>query len=733
VEQKSYSGKAPSAPSTVRFGAFELDLRAAELCKNGHKIRLQQQPVQILVELLGRPREVVLREEIRTKLWPNNTVVEFDHSINAAIKRLRDSLQDSAETPRYIETLPRLGYRFIAPVSWPQLGDFAPAKTVPIAVSPPAPLPKTRHFWWFACAVAIALIATGVGLEWLLSTLKQAKGDAPLPAVPLTGNLGYEMFPAFSPEGTRVAYSWEAPGQGRPNIYVKLIGQGDPIRLTAESAGDFAPAWSPDGRWIAFLRARGTSQAAIILTPSLGGQERQLAEIGFGTRSILQHRRAYGVPPPFLAWSRDGRWLVSLEQNSPHETFSIVRISVETGEKGRLTFPSIRSSGDGGLAVSPDGKTLAFTRTLGIFERDIYIVPLSEDMLAQAEPTRLSFANKEIDGLAWTADGHRLVFSSKRGGRLELWQMRAVPSGQAVRLAAAGDEPGHVAIAREGHHLMYSHKAFSGHISRMSLGAHKGEQPHPLISSTRIDGHSHYSPDGQHIAFESNRSGHDEIWTCRADGSRPVQLTALHAWAGSPRWSPDGQKIAFDSNAAGDWDIHVISAQGGRPVRLTTSEANEYRPSWSHDGKWIYYCSTRTQHRQIWKIPGTGGTEVQVTRRGGFVAYESADGKDLYYTKERELWKMPVGGGDEGRISASLFQNSFAPAKSGVYFLEGPASSEATLRLQFFDSATQAIKTIAVIPASMGGGISVSPDGGYMLLDGLDREDSELMLIENFR
>jgi TolB-like protein len=117
-EQKTPPTSFASAPSTVRFGEFELDLRAAELRKRGLKIRLQEQPFQILVELLDRPGEVVLREEIRKKLWPNNTVVEFDHSINAAVKRLRDALQDSAEKPRYVETLARRGYRFVAPVSF---------------------------------------------------------------------------------------------------------------------------------------------------------------------------------------------------------------------------------------------------------------------------------------------------------------------------------------------------------------------------------------------------------------------------------------------------------------------------------------------------------------------------------------------------------------------------------------------------------------------------------------
>jgi len=116
MEQKSTFNRGAVAPS-FRFGDFELDLRAGELRKHGLRIRLQEQPLQILVELLEHPGEVVLREEIRERLWPNNTVVEFDHSINAAVKRLRDALQDSAETPRYVETLARRGYRFIASVS----------------------------------------------------------------------------------------------------------------------------------------------------------------------------------------------------------------------------------------------------------------------------------------------------------------------------------------------------------------------------------------------------------------------------------------------------------------------------------------------------------------------------------------------------------------------------------------------------------------------------------------
>jgi Tol biopolymer transport system component len=678
---------------------------------------------------------VITREDIQKRLWPENTYVDFDNAINSAVRKLRDALGDSPENPRFVETLARRGYRFIAPVSRPMaVHPFREkplsiqSQTVPLPVNSPKLATKKRRIWWIACVLTAVFAAAGMGLRWWATKSDQAGSDTPLPAVPLTGNLGYEGFPTFSPEGSRVAFSWEQPGKPGPNIYVKLIGPGDLLRLTTSSAGDFGPAWSPDGRYVAFLRAHGPSHAGIMIIPAVGGQERELAEITFELSEHLSH----AVPPPFLAWSADSRWLLSLEK-APHEVSAIVRISLETGEKRTLTSPPRHTNGDGSLAVSPDGKMLAFTRTLGLFERDIYIVSLSEDMLPRGKPRRLTFDDKEMDGLAWTPDGRNLVFSSTRGGRRELWQMPAMPSGRPVRLSAAGDDPLHVATSREGRHLVYSHQVSDLNIWRLSLNGEKREEASSLISSTRLEFHPRYSPDGQRIAFESNRSGNEEIWTCRADGSHPIQLTAFrNAWAGSPRWSPDGRKIAFDGNAAGNWDIYVIPSQGGKPTRLTKSETSEFRPSWSHDGKWIYYCSTRTGHVQVWKIPASGGTEVQVTTNGGGVAFESVNGEDLYYAKEDGLWKMPVRGGGETKVLGSLLWANFAPAKRGIYFLDGSPTFKAAPHLKLLDFTTHAIRTIAPVPGVVGDEISISPDEQWMLFDRKDREGSELMLVENF-
>ena len=225
-----------------------------------------------------------------------------------------------------------------------------------------------------------------------------------------------------------------------------------------------------------------------------------------------------------------------------------------------------------------------------------------------------------------------------------------------------------------------------------------------------------------------NRSGNEEIWVVNADGSSPVQLTFLGSWAGSPRWSPDSQTIAFDCNIGGNWDIYLITANGGRPTRLTSNKANNVRPSWSRDGKWIYYSSHRSGQNQIWKIGMTGKPEIQVTKNGSdLTAFESADGHDLYYTKERGLWKIPVRGGNETKVLESVCPGCFTLSRRGIYFLDQCLGEPA---IQFLDLATGSIRPL---PNEVSGTpMSVSPDEKWLLYE-KGSSGADLMLVENFR
>jgi Tol biopolymer transport system component len=302
-----------------------------------------------------------------------------------------------------------------------------------------------------------------------------------------------------------------------------------------------------------------------------------------------------------------------------------------------------------------------------------------------------------------------------------------------VRLGLTDNEVADLAISRDGKHAVYSHQLDDQNIWSASLDGQRVSEPVNLIASTRRDTQARYSPDGKRIAFESDRSGNEEVWLCNADGSDPVQLTYFgNAWAGAPKWSPDGQKIAFAANPAGNWDIYIVSSGGGRPTRFTGDRADESWPTWSRDGKWIYYFSNRGQQAHIWKMRSTGGPEIQVTKNAGYWSDESVDGKDLYYMNEAGLWRVPSAGGDAVWVGP---YSSFAPARNGVYcaYTKSPRSQSAAFELRFLDSKTHQTKTLGVLSGPLGWNINISPDEHRLLYSKFDREGSELMLIENFQ
>jgi Tol biopolymer transport system component len=281
--------------------------------------------------------------------------------------------------------------------------------------------------------------------------------------------------------------------------------------------------------------------------------------------------------------------------------------------------------------------------------------------------------------------------------------------------------------------------AFDVNIWRLSLsgpGVAAGP-PARFIASTRLDMAPQYSPDGKRIAFESGRSGGHDIWISDAEGSNAVELLPQEdAVSGTAHWSPDGQRVAFDSNPEGNTDIYVIRASGGKPMHLTTNPADDEAPSWSRDGKWVCFASIRTGRWETWKVSAGGGEAVQVTRNGGGTAFESPDGKSIYYTKGEmmsgPLWKMPVSGGEEGQVVPSMVWRAFSLVNDGIYFIAEP-NADGKSSIQFLSFATGKVKTVARMSGTSSEGLSVSPDGRFLLFSQFDEPGSDLMLVENFR
>jgi Tol biopolymer transport system component/DNA-binding winged helix-turn-helix (wHTH) protein len=752
---------ASSESNRACFGPFEVDLHTHELWKFGTRLKVVGQPFEILAVLLSRPGELVTREELRSRLWPADTFVDFNHGLNAAVNKLREALSDSAEAPRYIETLPRRGYRFIAQVEWLQPRAVPPAAIAVDSAVPHSSVPgqpavtlqpegnppvleiatghlRSRYFIGagvlFTILLAFAFVSRTVAAyktSW--ATRPLVERTRPLLSIPDTHS------PAFSPDGNSVAFYREAPSAAQRGIYVSQVGSDQSLQLT-DGDDDCCPVWSPDGRWIAFSRVHN-GEYSIHLVPADGGEERKLkAEKLLSTQpeafkltsaiSVEHTLDTHGVQPrrPVLDWSPDGQWI---SFSGPD---GIYLLAADCRVIRRITEPP-PSAEDWGPAFAPDGKSLMFVRTHQIgAPEEIWTVPVDggEGNRLLAEPGRIASPPQ------WSFDGKSVIYSSNRSGHPALWRATLDAPAAAVQISEAGSPAWNPAVSHHGYRLAYERLLRSLSIWQMNLADSREKRPYLIVSSTSDTDQGpgpQFSPDGQKLAYMSDRNGTMEIWIANRDGSNPFQLTAVGG-AGTPRWSPDSQAVVFDVTTPDGTKIVSMNLHGGAPQVVTPDTFHNVCPSWSRDGKWIYFGSTRSGEWQVWKTPAQGGAAVQITHHGGHAALESLDGKFVYYSKtpraEPEIWRVPINGGEEQMMPLVRPGTwaSWQVADDGILFV-GPALGHQAV-LSFYDVAKDRTTIISVLdrtPFWLG----ATADGKTVAFDQPGREQAQAMLVENFR
>ena len=733
------------------FASFRLDVKKRRLMRGDEIVSLTPKEFEVLSLLIENAGRVVEKDKLLDSVWADTFVEEATMTRNISWLRKKLSDNDESDT-KFIETVPKRGYRFLPEVTkivkdFPAVVENGGEEFVyqeqiiqeiqidenieiiqseeenetafvggkfhespePKALSAAPVKGRISPLWIIPALLLTSLI--GLFLYRADVYSNQPKVIFASKIAPFSGLPGREISPAFSPDGKQIVYAWDGGIESKNlDIYVKIVGAGDPVRLTETAEDELYPVYSPDGKSIAFVRNFPTHNE-IILIPALGGAERKIyAQAGYAS----------------ISFSPDGKFLAAANLDLSNDKAGIFLINPANGEKTPITKPE-NPAIDLSPRFSSDGKSLAFIRYFSSFRREIFVIPAGG-----GEARQITFDDARIYGLDWSKDNQKLYFTSfRQTGQLGLWQVPISEKSEPTLIPTGSKNLESLTVSPDGRTIAYVEETADENIWELA-----GQTKRPLIRSIRADHSQQFSPDGSQIVFASDRTGNYEIWLADADGRNQRQLTDSKESAGSPRFSPNGNFIAYDAQSSGSSDIYIVAVNGGLPRRLTDNAENNSLPAWSADGTSIFFISNRSGDEQIWKMPASGGDDpVQITKQGAFEMFAAADGETIIYSKggnKTGLWLVKTGGGGEEPIP-ELGEvggwRSWTVAPDGVYYTS--FAVQPPFYIKFFDFATQQTKTITTIeksPLLYYSNLSVSPDGKKILYARQDQSASSIML-----
>ncbi len=657
---------------------------------------------QSLAGMGGQLKETVIGVGVFGR--ENSYDPKTDPVVRVEARRLRAKLQEyytgsGADDPVRIE-LPKGTYQ----------PRFFPAEQLPPPAALAAPSSGLRGWTTWALAAFGAVI---VLLGWVVFRPAPTPPSAPRL---ITAHQFYNRSPAFSPDGTMMAFSRDS-GPNRSHIFLVPSAGGAAQEIDTGAVLDYEPAWAPDGKRLSFLRMTGPGAYQVIVR-----------EIASGAETAVRLASERSAP----VWLPGGQSLMIAHRERPELPSSLLEVPVTGGAARIWTTAPPRSQGDAHPRLSPDGQQVAFIRTLEPASQDVWLLTLKSGQVR-----RVTAEQRPSSGLCWHPSGRSLIVSMARGSEVgSLWRF-PVNGGAPERLAEAGLSPMSPATALPGGRLAFVVRLSDTNLWRAPA---RGGEAVAITSSTALDTSPQISPDGQWIAWRSTSSGTNEVWVARSDGREARQLTqAGGPITGSPRWSPDGTRVVYESRTAGNADLFVIPVTGGIARALTNEPSNEVLPSWSADGTAIYFASDRSGQWQVWRMPSGGGTAVQVTREGGFAAFESYDQRWVYYCRQSSpgIWRVPREGGPESQVTPDLATNlwgQWALSQTGIFYAVFPAKGQrAILRQDLTTGKTTVSRLLTHLPVQYDSGMGVTRDESLLVWSQLDQAGSDIYVVDHFR
>jgi Tol biopolymer transport system component/DNA-binding winged helix-turn-helix (wHTH) protein len=702
----------------VRFATFEVDLGSGEVRKGGVRLKLSGQPFQVLAILLERPGEVVAREELQKRLWPD-TFVDVDHNLNTAINKIREVLGDSAENPRFVETLPRRGYRFIAPLDNAENG-VKPATITSADTGVP------RRWRILTASLLLGALTLLASTGFLLYKGRHA------PASPrqrtltrVTFDDGLQIGATWSPDGRFIAYSSDRGGKF--DIWVQQVSGGDPVQVTKGPGHHWQPDWSTDGKYIAYRSEEGGG--GLYIVPALGGagRERKIASFGYYPRwspnslqvlfqthfVVTGHWNRFYVaqldgsaPREVLAefiaqnklsagsaaWYPDGkRVTVWVGDVSPSPSFWTVPIAGGSGIKLEIA-PAVQrklaeASGEGEageqlgdylFSWSPSGDAIYFERGYR-GARNIWKMTVDRETLRATGIDRLTTGPGPDAGLAVSTDGRRLAFTAK-SQRIRTWLFPFDAAtghirGNGEAITSPGRTSAEPTLSRDGTKVAYH--AIHGESYGLSFVDVRNEvwvkslvdgRETPVITDDYSRWFPQWSPDGAHLAYQRrNRRTNEKqlmVWSSQSHEEEP--LTTLGSTLGVWDWSPDGNWLLATNHeistrqgshqggaqAEAIWLVPVASAPHAETAaqKITSSDPAYvlYQPHFSPNGRWIVFeavaRSPDPPESTLYVVPASGGPWTRITdsKHWNDKPRWSPDGRTIYFVSRRggffNLW-----------------------------------------------------------------------------------------------
>jgi Tol biopolymer transport system component/DNA-binding winged helix-turn-helix (wHTH) protein len=704
----------------LRVGAHVVDVGALRVVTHPQHPRLTSKAAAVLIELVRHAGDTVTRDTLLERVWADR--VTTPDVLTQAIKELRRAFGDDAKPSRYIETIPKVGYRLLVAVSpvdaGPLAADAAAQATAgndpELVTSRPATmLPSRANLTWLWLATAVAIAAIGA---WLWRSGAIGAHDARRWSVrdpkSVTSDPGSERRPSVSPDATRVAYVQFEQADGVDRIVMRATGQSQSVHLTTDSdTFEEMPVWSPDGSQIAFERL-GKDSCTMYIVSSVGGTEREVGPC-----------RDYLVN--YFDWTPDSKALITAQNPGGNSgNMVLTRWDLASGTRQPLQYERTADEQDLEAHYSPDGRFIAFRRGLAPYS-DLCVMPAAGGAVRQ-----LTQLHSRIRGLAWTQDSSGLIFASNHDGHFALYTI-ALGGGEVHPLGVGPAE--YPAAARAGDLVAYEIPRTSSRLAWVALGVDDAV-PELLAKSTGSDSSPAFAPDGHRIAFVSDRSGTQQLWLYDFSTLQVSALTEFRdALPINPVWSADGAHLLVTVRGKDQPGLVEIDLASRRQRNVSKPGQDVLSGTYGPEaGSYVLVVGGSSRENQLVLLEHAGRDDERQMPLAVGIEHMELDpaARRVYYTRnsQRGLFARDLGGGDEKPVTP-LIESSLADGwrvVDGRIWYVSRVAWKPTDIIEF-DPATGARRVVAHIEAELHDvGFSAAPGHDRVAITPLGAEDTDI-------